>query len=176
MSISLLRSAGFCLLMLAGVSCQSQPVPKELATSYSPLNEKLARTISADEYAISPTTAQGLDAPIYLDARETEEYQVSHLPGAVMIGYDRPNYKLLDGFAQDRPVVVYCTIGYRSERIAKKLRERGFEKVYNLYGSIYAWSLAGLPLEDAKGQPTERVHTYNKKWGSYLPESVEKVY
>lgn len=173
---SVLKIAAYCLFPLFGISCQPSPVPSALKTSYAPLNEKLATTITADEYAISPSAAIALEQPIYLDARAAEEYKVSHLPNAKMLGYSRPDYSVLDGLDKKRPIVVYCTIGYRSEKMAKQLRKRGFEQVYNLYGSIYAWYLAGLPLENAKGQPTQEVHTYNKQWGRYLPENVEKVH
>lgn len=165
----------FFLLSLAGISCQQRPVPEALLTPYAPLNKKLASTVSADEYVLSPQQAEALDNPIYLDARELAEYQVSHLPNALMIGYDKPDFSILDSLDRQRPVVVYCTIGYRSERIAKKLRDRGFPSAYNLYGSIYAWTLAGLPLENAEGKTTRKVHTYNKKWGTYFP-GTEKVY
>lgn len=159
-----------------GLGCQHQPVPERLKTSYAPLNEKLAGMILADEHAISPMEARSLDNPVFLDARETEEYAISHLPGARRIGYDDPNFSILDEVDRSRPLVVYCTVGYRSERMANKLRDRGFSRVYNLYGSIYAWSLAGFPLEDKQGQPTEVVHTYNRKWGSYFPDDKPKTY
>lgn len=154
------------------LSCQQQSVPERLLTSYEPLNEKLANTISADENAISAQEAKSLKDAIFLDAREDAEYSISHIPAALQIGYNQPTYELLNQFSKDRPIVVYCTIGYRSERIAKQLRNKGFSKVYNLYGSIYAWDLAGFPLEDAEGQPTKKVHTYNKKWSAYYPGSA----
>ena len=157
-------------------SCQAQSVPERLETSYQPLNKKLAKTIAADQYAISAPEAKQLDEPLFLDARETAEYQISHLPGALMIGYDQPDFSILDQTDKQRPVVVYCTIGYRSERIANDLRSKGFNNVYNLYGSIYAWKLAGYPLIDAEGKTTEKVHTYNKKWGTYFPDDANEVH
>lgn len=163
-------------LLLSVLGCQAQPAPERLQTPYAPLNDKLSKMVTPDSLAISPQEAQKLDEPIYLDAREKAEYDVSHLPDALRIGFDAPKFKILRELDKSRPVVVYCTIGYRSEKMAAKLRKRGFKKVYNLYGSIYAWSLAGLPLEDAKGKPTEMIHTYNKAWGSYFPDEEKKTY
>jgi len=171
----LLRSL-LLLGIFSGLNCQSGEVPARLRTSHAPLNDKLARTISADADAISPAEAKALDDPIFLDARETTEYDVSHLPNARRLGYNQPDFSILADEDPTRPIVVYCTIGYRSERMAAQLRKRGFERVYNLYGSIYAWSLAGFPLEDASGQPTQQVHTYNRKWGTYYPVDAHKVY
>lgn len=164
------------LLFIIPVSCQAQPVPERLETTYNPLNKKLAKTISADEYAISAPEAKNLQSPLFLDARETAEYQVSHLPDAVRIGFDNPDFSVLNSVDKQRPVVVYCTIGYRSERIANDLRSKGFNNVYNLYGSIYAWKLAGYSLEDKQGKPTDKIHTYNKKWGTYYPDDANEVH
>lgn len=166
------------LFILLLASCvRAQNVPERLQTGHDELDQKLEKLISADELAIGAKDAAALDNVLFLDARETVEYDVSHLPGAINIGYDNLNLNTVKDVDKSRPVVVYCTVGYRSERAAKKLRKKGFTKVYNLYGSLYAWKLAGLPLEDANGQPTERLHTYNEKWGSFVPDSIgEKVW
>jgi rhodanese-related sulfurtransferase len=163
-------------LLLA--SCvRAQDVPPRLKTGYAPLDDKLSRLVTVDEHALSAKEARALDNPIFLDAREDEEYRVSHLPGALHLGFDRIDLSVLEGVDHQRPVVVYCTVGYRSERAAKKLRDVGFTKVYNLYGSLYAWKLAGFPLEDATGEATNKLHTYNRKWGTFVPDDIgEKVY
>ncbi len=166
------------LLVLTLASCvRAQQIPPHLATGYAPLDEKLATMITADSVALSAREAKNLRNALFLDAREPEEYQVSHLPGALLLGYNKLNLDVVKAVDKSRPVVVYCTVGYRSERAAKTLREAGFTRVYNLYGSLYAWKLAGFPLEDAQGQPTDRLHTYNKKWGQLVPQTIgEKTY
>jgi len=118
-----------------------------------------------------------MSSALFLDAREVKEYKVSHLPGAVHFGYSKMNFKAVKAIDKSRPIVVYCTVGYRSERAAAKLRKKGFTNVYNLYGSLYAWKLAGLPLVDDSEQPTEKLHTYDELWGSFVPDSIgEKVH
>ncbi|MFT6128824.1 MAG: rhodanese-related sulfurtransferase [Neolewinella sp.] len=166
------------LFVLFIASCgRAQNVPDRLQTGYEQLDLKLEQLISADELAVGAKEAAVLENVLFLDAREAVEYEVSHLPGAINIGYDKLNLKTVKDVDKSRPVVVYCTVGYRSERAAKKLRKKGFTNVYNLYGSLYAWKLAGLPLEDAAGKPTDRLHTYNEKWGSFVPDSIgEKVW
>lgn len=105
---------------------------------------------------------------ILLDAREPGEFAVSHIEGAINCGYDRFDRNLLDNLDKSRPVVVYCSIGYRSEKIAQKLRKAGFVEVYNLYGSIFEWVNRGLPVVDGSGEPTPRIHTYNRSWGRWV--------
>ncbi|NJC27545.1 rhodanese-like domain-containing protein [Neolewinella antarctica] len=156
---------------------RAQEVPENLLTGYAPLDEKLARTVTVDEYAISAEAAAALSNAKFLDAREHEEFTVSHLPAATWLGYDDVDLSRIADTEKDQPLVVYCTIGYRSERVATKLREAGYTNVYNLYGSLYAWKLAGFALEDARGQPTEKLHTYNRKWSTFAPDSIgEKVW
>jgi rhodanese-related sulfurtransferase len=101
-----------------------------------------------------------------LDARESEEYQLSHLPGAVFVGYKNPSFDLVNR-PDDMPVVVYCSIGYRSEKIAEILQSKGIE-VYNLYGSIFEWVNKGYALEDQTKHPTFKVHGYNKSWSKWI--------
>lgn len=166
------------LLILLMASCvRAQDVPPRLQTGYEPLDDKLETLVTADERAISAKEAHQLSDAVFLDAREKEEYAVSHLPGALHLGYGKLDLGVLNDVDKNKPIVVYCTVGYRSERAAKKLRKAGFSQVYNLYGSLYAWKLAGFTLEDEAGLPTDRLHTYSKKWGSFVPEDIgEKVW
>lgn len=165
------------LPLLLSTCARAQNVPERLLTGYAPLDEKLSRMVAADEHALSAEEAYAINDAVYLDAREAEEFTVSHLPGAQYIGYNDINYDILNNIPKATPLIVYCTVGYRSERIANKLRDRGFTQVYNLFGSLYAWKLAGYPVVDADGERTERIHTYNKKWGSFVPDSIgEKIW
>ena len=103
-----------------------------------------------------------------LDARELEEYIVSHIPGAIHFGYKDPKWEDLDSIDRQKEILVYCSIGYRSEKIGEKLKKRGFTKVQNIYGSIFEWANRGYPLEDPRGNQTKEVHTYNKNWSKWL--------
>jgi rhodanese-related sulfurtransferase len=117
---------------------------------------------------VSAQGCQGMAQALRLDARERHEYEVSRLPGAKWVGYTAFQEETLRGVPKSQPIVVYCTVGYRSEKIAERLRGMGFGQVYNLYGGIFAWKNAGFPVVDAQGKPTERVHTYNEDWGRWL--------
>ncbi len=115
------------------------------------------------------------EGAILLDTREKEEYDVSHIPNAVFSGYKDFNSDVLKGLSKTDPIVVYCSVGYRSERIGEKLQKMGYSKVYNLYGGIFEWKNSGSEVVDADGNKTEKVHTYNKKWSQWLTRG-EKVY
>lgn len=110
-----------------------------------------------------------------LDARETAEFNVSHIANARHVGYDKFNMQTVAGIAKDRHIVVYCSVGYRSEKISEKLKAAGYTHVSNLYGGIFEWVNQGNNVVDNSGKPTAKVHAYSKTWGVWLT-SGEKVY
>ena len=112
-----------------------------------------------------------------LDSRERAEYEVSHLPGAKYIGYDVPEEEVLSQLDKNQAVVVYCSIGVRSEKMGKKLKEMGFREVYNLYGSIFEWVNQGYSVVDMQGEETKQIHGYNRFWGLWMKnKDYKKVY
>lgn len=115
---------------------------------------------------------------LVLDTRQLEEYEVSHLPGAIWVGdsFDGiPLSRKREIKNSKKRIIVYCSVGIRSEDFGEEMRDQGFQEVYNLYGSIFAWKDAGYEVVDLEGKSTERVHVYGKKWAEYLKSGI-KVY
>ena len=112
---------------------------------------------------------QAHDVPdvVLLDARTAAEFNVSHLPGAVLASNARMALDALEGNDPERTVVVYCSVGYRSSRLAKQLRARGFENVFNLEGSLFQWANEGRPLYRGDKQ-VHKAHPYDEEWGMLL--------
>lgn len=117
------------------------------------------------------------DSILYLDTREKEEYEVSHLKNAVWVGYKHFDGKRFLQQVPDtaRPIIVYCSIGVRSEDIGEQLKALGYSKVLNLYGGIFDWKNNERTVYNAQGNPTDSVHAFSKYWGSLLHKGV-KVY
>ncbi|WP_299553910.1 rhodanese-like domain-containing protein [Seonamhaeicola sp.] len=114
---------------------------------------------------------------ILLDARESKEYATSHLKDAIPVGYDFFNMdsvlpKLPD---KDSKIVVYCSLGIRSEDIAEKLKKAGYKNIFNLYGGIFEWKNNNLKVYNLKEQETDSVHTFNKDWSKWLKKGI-KIY
>ena len=109
--------------------------------------------------------------PLLLDARTYPEYELSHLAGARRIDPIRPLLRHMEAFARDTPIVVYCSVGYRSARVARWLGRQGFTNVRTLAGSLFEWGNDGRPME-SNGQPTKQVHPYNEFWGGLLEAEV----
>ncbi|MFZ5630327.1 MAG: rhodanese-like domain-containing protein [Spirochaetota bacterium] len=112
--------------------------------------------------------SQPLEKYVLLDAREREEFDVSHLSRARWIGYKDFALQRLNGISKRTPIVVYCSVGYRSEKIAERLQAAGYLHVYNLVGGIFEWANHEKPLVDNNGKPTRAVHPYDEVWGRWL--------
>jgi rhodanese-related sulfurtransferase len=158
-----LHTIHFLLFALSLQACaQNTDIDKEVKKLYS-------NTVPV----ISPEQVKG--KAVLLDARERSEYDVSHLPKARWVGYDDFDLKRLAGIPKSDTVIVYCSIGYRSERIGEQLIKAGYTKVFNLYGGIFQWKNSDGAVVDANNDTTERVHCYDRSWSRFLKKG-EKVY
>lgn len=104
-------------------------------------------------------------APLLLDVRTQEEYAVSHLRGARQVDPDASADVLRE--PKDRPIVTYCSVGYRSGGLAQRLQAAGFSNVANLEGSIFRWANEGRPVF-AETKQVAKVHPYSRTWGLLL--------
>lgn len=85
-------------------------------------------------------------APYLLDVRTLGEYVQGRIPGGKLIPIDQIERRIGE-IPRNRPVLVYCATGVRSDQVARYLDSRGFSEVYNLYGGIMGWQVRGLPIE-----------------------------
>lgn len=117
-----------------------------------------------------------IQSEVYLlDVRSPEEYFISHLKGARLINFSTFEENIVADIPKEARVVVYCSVGYRSERIGKALLDMGYTNVQNLYGGIFDWKNKGNSVINTHQLPTDSVHTYNKSWSKWLYNGI-KVY
>ncbi|MDN6279808.1 MAG: rhodanese-like domain-containing protein [Psychroflexus sp.] len=113
---------------------------------------------------------------ILLDTREKNEFDVSHLPNAIWVGFENFDIQqLIIRFPKRTEFVLYCSLGMRSERIGNQLEKVGYSQLKNLYGGIFQWADQGFQLVNKSGLPTQKVHAYNSHWGQFLT-TTEAVY
>jgi rhodanese-related sulfurtransferase len=105
---------------------------------------------------------------VILDSRELAEFEVSHLPDAKWVGHIDFSMLRVSDIPKDAKVVVYCSIGVRSESIAEKLLAAGFSSLGNLYGGIFTWANEYKVLVKQNQKSTLAVHGYNQKWARLL--------
>lgn len=109
---------------------------------------------------------------ILLDTRDRHEWQLSHIPHAQWAGFENFTLNLPHIPDKETPVVLYCTIGYRSEQIGEQLVEAGFSNVSHLYGGIIEWKNNSYPIHTYNARVTDSVHTYDRYWGMFLKEGI----
>lgn len=116
--------------------------------------------------------------PLVIDVREPSEYEVSHLPGAVH-AQDGDIAELVAAADPDRPIVLYCSVGYRSSAAVADLIQLQdsevldpvwpdiLDRLWNLEGSIFEWANSGRPVYRGDVE-VDRVHPYDTQWGKLL--------
>ena len=74
-----------------------------------------------------------------VDVREPVEWNLARLAGATLISLGTLPARL-DELDRNRPLVLYCHHGRRSQNALVYLRSQGFTRLFNLAGGIEAWS------------------------------------
>jgi thiosulfate sulfurtransferase len=73
-----------------------------------------------------------------VDIRDQEAYQAGHIEGAQHLADH--NYDTFIGSADmDKPVLICCYAGMKSQGVAQHLCDTGFCEVYSLDGGFAAW-------------------------------------
>ncbi len=113
---------------------------------------------------------QGEDI-VLLDSRGEEEFETSHLHGAARADNVRSARDIVKAQGEKPIVVVYCSVGYRSSRLARQLRSQGIDNVFNLEGSLFKWANEGRPVHRGTEQ-VQAVHPFDDDWGKLLEASL----
>jgi rhodanese-related sulfurtransferase len=109
-----------------------------------------------------------------LDIRESSEYAVSHLQGAINVANTKMALAHLQASNKDMPIIVYCSVGYRSSAVAVDLQAAGYRNVYNLKGGIFNWANESRPLF-LNDKRVKQVHPYDRYWGGLLNDRYKAV-
>ena len=126
----------------------------------------------ADVEDIDPREAMKLlqeGKAVFVDVREAKEQKVSMLPGAIT---EEQLLRSPEKYG-DRILIGYCTISYRSGKLAQKLKAKGLSML-NLRGGLLAWVHDGGKVYDQNGE-TRRIHVYGRKW-DLGPKDYEAVW
>nr|WP_299387505.1 rhodanese-like domain-containing protein [Allomuricauda sp.] len=156
----------FSLLCLFPISALAQLTIPDILEMF---NNNTVDYIRVDDVANSKNL-------VILDARERVEFEISHLQDAVWVGYDDFSLERV-AFVPNKstPIIIYCSVGVRSEDIGEKFKLAGYTQVKNLYGGIFEWINKGYTVFDMEQRPTEKVHPFSKYWGLLLTKG-EKTY
>jgi rhodanese-related sulfurtransferase len=87
------------------------------------------------------------DDLVYLDVRESNEWNLFRIPGAVHLPVDRVRDGVRGLIPPDKRVIVYCARGGRAAQAADIMRELGYERVATIKGGVLAWHEVGGELD-----------------------------
>jgi rhodanese-related sulfurtransferase len=148
---------GLVLLLFTAVACSAEPessgkspvAPVAQAVSQvSPVKPgtreaKIFRTIPAREAQTLMATRQDL---LVVDLREESELREGFIAGSQLLPMSALS-KGTKNMPENRPLLLICAIGGRSNVVGRYFSAKGFPEIYNLQGGISAWKQAGLPLQ-----------------------------
>jgi|TARA_B110000967_G_C18747066_1_gene490782 rhodanese-related sulfurtransferase len=102
--------------------------------------------ISVDELSKTDNTIQ------LLDVRTPEEFEAGYINNAMNINFFNDDFitQATSKLDINKPVYLYCKVGGRSGKAAKKLKEAGFTKVYDLKGGFDKWKSNLQPVTEIK--------------------------
>lgn len=108
-------------------------------------------TDPAGKHAVVPATATTMinhEDAVVIDVSSMDEYKGGHIINAINIPLNgfKNQLNLVNKY-KERPIIVSCRSGSRSNAACKTLREAGFERVYNLRGGMLAWQNDSLPIK-----------------------------
>lgn len=90
---------------------------------------------------------QSTDPVIWIDARSKENFELDHIPGAILLNEDNWEYLLaefMEKWNPDLKVIVYCDslLCRASKNVAQRLQdELQLNNIYTLYGGWETWTI-----------------------------------
>ena len=88
------------------------------------------------------------DDLVYLDVRESNEWNLFRIPGALHLPVGRVRECVCEVIPAEKRVIVYCARGGRAAQAADTMRELGYRRVAIVKGGVAAWHEAGGELEE----------------------------
>lgn len=141
----------------AGLIAQESPAISEVAVNLESEVDRFLTSIPPGYFTIA--NVAGLktrlkNAPtVLVDVREPSEYQSGHIPNAINIPL-RTLAQNLHEVPRDRPVVLYCSTGYRSAMGVMTLHLLGYENVQGFPPSFAGWKASGESISSSKSTKT----------------------
>ncbi len=133
-----------------------------------PSGAELIRRAKDEITEVDPKDVRGLtespNGEVIVDVREQNEFEESHLPGAVHVPRGHLESRI-EGAARDKSerVVLYCASGNRSALAAKTLKdELGYSNVESMTGGITLWKDRGYDVEVPRRLTAEQRERYSR--------------
>lgn len=116
----------------------------------------LANSVFAQINTLNPTDflekLQSVENPQLLDLRDDTDFSIGHLKKAVNFDYNADDFEgfVLNRFAQNQPLFIYCYAGIRSNEAKIYLSELGFKNVIELERGFTNWTASSKPYVSSR--------------------------
>jgi phage shock protein E len=130
----------FLAAALAGIQAAEPEHPSATQTPQGPTSKSAFKTVEVQEFEKLRADKKN----VVLDVRTAKEYAAGHIPGAVNIDVNSPDFeKKVAALDTNKTYLVHCAAGVRSAKACEKLTKLQFPHLYNLGGGMKAWEKAG---------------------------------
>jgi rhodanese-related sulfurtransferase len=97
--------------------------------------------------SIHPAQAvQSINQYLFVDIRTRQEYQRSHIPGAISLPLHQLSSARIRQLPDDKPIICICLSAHRSKPATRKLIKAGLD-TRELEGGMLAWWKLEFPTE-----------------------------
>lgn len=126
--LSIMKSLFILSIVLLFISCST--------SANSVLGQAINKKVTKTEFA---ELMKNSEAQL-IDVRTPREYANGFIDGAKNIDFNGDSFeKQMKKLDKNKPVLVYCVAGGRSENAAELLKDWGFKEVYDLEGGYNGW-------------------------------------
>lgn len=160
--MTILKQVLTSFILLSCISLIGQKVQNE------DFQKLLEKELVHDVPEIDVSTLLLMENYVLFDARSIEEYNVSHIQGAEHVDFVHFDLQKMKDVSKKQAIVVYCSVGSRSEKVTRLLIQAGYGQTFNLYGGIFEWCNAGQPMYSNQNQITKKIHGVTPYWSEWV--------
>ncbi len=126
------------ILSFTFISCAQNTAKKEVKDNGNNYATQAKQVVEL----ISPKDLNAKLGDIQLiDIRTPREFNGGYIKGAININFfDRDFNDQMAKLNKDKELYIYCRSGNRTSKAAKRLKDQGFTKIYDLQGGILNWN------------------------------------
>lgn len=126
------------LLLTWGVfACQSESSTKNAEGAVN-------QSLPVDDFEQKLTNTPDVQL---VDVRTPAEFAQEHLANAININIGAADFtEQINNLDKNKPVMIYCLSGVRSNRAARQMQQLGFKIIYDMQGGLMKWRAAGKAM------------------------------
>lgn len=137
-----LKSALVCVIAVMGlIVAQANGADSKSAP---PTTQPTVKKITLEEFE----KMRKDKGAVVLDVRTPREFEAGHVPGAVNIPWQSPDFdKQVEKLDKSKTCLVHCYSGSRSAAATKEMTKLNFDHLFDFSGGMRAYQRAKMPVE-----------------------------